>query len=374
MLSGLALALGYSSVTLLWTPSLSHGAHALLGSAAALATAVVVLLLVGTKRATLSAFAGGVLAAGAAQVLLAVVEIGTGFHVSTTFGASYLQEWNLDRIEDILGPIAIGTMGNPNDLGALFLLTISVLLSAEAFGLRLSIRTQWIAWLLATSAIVIGFTSLNDARGFQLGVLMLCGLHVLDRLRPQSRFRCLVGIAAIGVVLVLRLLYAWIRGGAPLAIGTSDSLRLNLLAQALQTTVESHGFGRGLGTEAALLETGALPINFHNVVAQLAAEAGIVIAGAYLLYLLSLLWRWLAVGRVAPFPDERVRLARASIAVGILIYGATSSGVLDSPLHWAFFVTPTLLAGVRPVRTPLVHLPAVETRSRLLNWRARRPA
>ena len=83
------------------------------------------------------------------------------------------------------------------------------------------------------------------------------------------------------------------------------------------------------------------------MVVQLAAELGLVVAGAFLAYLVWLVISWAFVTRSARLIGRDAAIARATLAVALLIYGVTSSGVLESPHYWAFFAVTALLTGRR---------------------------
>jgi len=370
MIVALIAGMAYATLTLLWTPDRSHGIHDVITVGLAVATPIALILLVERDRKVLAGFASGVLITGASQVLLTVVELTTGFHASTQFGAPFLAERNLERIEEVFGPVAIGTMGNPNDLGGLLLLTLAVFLNSGAYGLEIPTWARRLGWVFVTVSVVVGVTFLNDARGFRLGVLLLAAMQLADRwlVRPRLvRIPALAVFTVVAFFLTLLPIREWISavarlmtaGGSgagtaappelPPIVGESDSLRLELLSRAFKLTVDSFGFGRGIGTERALLASGELRINFHNVVAQLAAEVGIVIAAAFLVYLLALLWRWAFVTRSAQRQPLSTR-AKAGLALGLLLYGITSSGVLESPVLWGFFGATALLSGLNVSR------------------------
>lgn len=359
-------ALIYAAVTLIWAPSRPDGIHALLGIGVALATAVAIMLVVGCDLAAVAGLARGILWAGVLQVALTVVELTTGFHVSTQFGASYLESGQLTNIEQVYGPIAIGTLGNPNDLGAFLLLALAVFFSSAAFGVEMSQRARWAGWVVAIAAMVVGLGFLADARGFRLGLLLVGALHLVDRLLPNGpnllRIPALALSGLAAIVLTILPIRSWLVSfvdevgnlpstGPPIApppevITESDNVRVRLLMRAIQAVADSFGFGRGIGTEQAMLTSGELSINFHNVVAQLAAEVGVVVAVAYLMFLMAILVRWAFRTRGARELGSRLSLARATLTLAVFLYGAVSSGVLQSPLHWGFFAIIGLMAGL----------------------------
>jgi len=129
----------------------------------------------------------------------------------------------------------------------------------------------------------------------------------------------------------------------------SDALRLTLIADGFSSALLSGGFGRGLGAEKAMIDSGEIPLNFHNVFAQLAAELGLVVSAAFLTYLFALVLGWAFVTRSARAIGREAALARATLAAALLIYGVTSSGVLESPVYWAFLAANALLTAVGEV-------------------------
>ena len=359
MALALSAALAYAAITLIWTQNRAHGIHDLLTIGAALATAFTLLWLVRGDRWVLSGFAAGVLWAGGVQVVLAIVELITQYHFSTEFGSVYVLQGRVTRIEQVYGPIAFGTMGNPNDFGGLLLLTFAVFVGARAYGLVLGWGARVAGWIMAGAAILIGLGAMNDARGFRLSLLLVAAIYLLDRVLPKGpvlwRIPCLVllGVVALALtILPLELLFSLgaafdpssaVPGPPPPVVGESDNLRLTLIARAVQVAISTFGFGRGLGTERAMIDSDQIPLNFHNVVAQLAAELGIVIALAFVVYLLVILSRWAFLTRFTRARGLESSRAAAVLALVLVIYGLTASGVLDSPLYWTFFVAIPLL-------------------------------
>lgn len=183
--------------------------------------------------------------------------------------------------------------------------------------------------------------------------MTIAAMYAVDWLaqRYGAVFR-LVMLAALGLLAVLVFATLFI---VPLVNGSwtqsqdssSDMLRLELVAQALQESLNSFGFGRGLGAERALIESGAIPINFHNTFARLAAEVGLVIALAYVLYLLASIARWVFPGKAgADRGLADAAFARATVAVALLVWGVVSSGVLDSPAYWTVFAATAALMAI----------------------------
>lgn len=345
MIAILAAGCAYGLLTLLWTPNAAHGIHDLVTVAMALATGVAVILLAATDHRALPSFAAGLLIAAAIQVLIALAEVRSGVHLSHQFGAIALEEWQLSGIESLIGSTAWGTLGNPNDLGGFWLMSLAVFLSAGAYGLRLRKLGMVAWWGLIALGVYLGFTALADARAFRLGVAILVGMRVLDRLVPP---RSVLRVPAVVFTVAMALVWLILRGPvlleSTLAASQSDSLRLQLIESGLTTALVTGGFGRGIGAEKAQIDTGELVVNYHNVVAQLAAELGLVLAAGFLLYLLGLLTGWaLATKRARAIGDDAAR-ARASLAVSLMVYGFTSSGVLESPQYWAFFALTAVLA------------------------------
>lgn len=359
---GLALLVGWgwAAVTLIWTPNPQHGIHDLLAIGVALLTACALILLVGYDQRALAAFAAGFLAVGAAQVILALVEVALGFHVSSQFAAGYLQEHGIPSLEAVYGPVAFGTLGNPNDWGGFMLTVLAVLLAPKAYGLQLGRAAQAAAWCLAALGILIGLRALNDARGFRLGAALILGMYLIHRLRLVWAAR-VVGLILPGALSLYWSLAGfafnlkglpWLDGSSeqpggvspyPPLVTSSDRLRLELIGKSVQVALRSYGFGQGVGTESALIDSGEIPLNFHNVVAQLLAELGAVVALAFLGYLLVAFTRWAFAPGRGTTADSGAAFAKAGLAVALLLWGATASGVLDSPAYWTLFAVTALI-------------------------------
>lgn len=345
MLQAFALVMSYGAVSLLWAPDPLHGLHDLVTIGSASLTAVAVILTVRGDVRALRAFAVGVLIAGGLQVVIAIGEVSFGRHLSLKFGAEYVARLSLVSIEQLVGRSAWGSMGNPNDLGSFWLLVTAVCLSLGAFGLRLRLPRLILVGATLAASVAIGLTSLNDARAYRLGVVLLIGMYAVDRLLTPGRSALrapVVLLAWWGSVAMALLL-----GGALISAidDTSDAIRLDLMVSGFRSALLSGGFGLGLGAEKAMIDTGQIPMNFHNVGIQLAAELGFVIASAYVAYLVYVVTTWAFVTRSAREIGSEAAIARAMIAVALLIYGITSSGVLAAPDYWTFFAVTAVLAG-----------------------------
>ncbi len=348
MLQGFVAVMAYAAVTLLWAPDLAYGLKKLVIIGLALLTAIALILVVRGDRAALRSFALGVLMSGALQVIVATWEVATGRHLSLAFGAEYVAQWNLVDIEQAVGSVAWGSLGNPNDLGGYLLLATAVFITRGAFGVQFRPLELVLGWGLLLLAIVVSLTALDDARAFRLGLAALLAMHLLDRLLPPMRNPFRVPLVLIAVWAAIAAAALW--GGSflmALRAGGSDAQRLELISEGFSVALGTGGFGRGLGTERALIDSGAIPLNFHNVVVQLAAELGLVVAGVFLVYLVSLIISWALVTRSAQRMGREASLARATLGVALLIYGVTSSGVLESP-PYAALLAATVLLGVIP--------------------------
>lgn len=348
MLVALTLVLMYGAISVLWAPDVGHAVHGLVTISMALATAVAVILLVRGDLAALRAFGLGVLASGAVQVLLALGEVATGWHLTASFAADLVEQRGLGNVEELLGKVAWGSLGNPNDLGGYLLLTTAVFLSMGAFRIAMQRPVLVLGWGLLVVSVIVGATAMADARAYRLGLVVILSMHLFDRALTPGRTKLrvptvlLLGVA--GTVGLIWLGGALIQGAA--TIGASDTLRLGLIAQGLLAAIVSGGFGGGLGAEQSLIETGEIPTNYHNVVVQLASELGLVVAGAFLVYLIALVISWAFVTRSAQKLGREASIARATLAVALLVYGVTSSGVVDSPIYWAFFAATASLSAV----------------------------
>lgn len=352
MAVALLASLGYGLITLSWTPSPATGLHDVITIGLALASALALLLLVRDDVRVLRSYAVGLLWAAALQVAVAVVEVTTTLHLTYRFGQGTVEAAGQSRYEDIYGPIAYGSMGNPNDFGAFLTVGLAVFLAAGAYGIVLSRRQRIVGWIVVAAGVWVGFNYLANARGFQLVVLAFAAMYAVDRL--AQRYGAVVRVvvlAALGLLAVVVFALLFI---VPLVNGSwtqsqdssSDMLRLELVAQALQESLNSFGFGRGLGAEQVLIESGAISLNFHNTFARLAAEVGLVIAVAYVLYLLALIAKWAFPGKPSADRGPECRLARASAAVALLVWGVVVSGVLDSPAYWTVFAATAAVAAI----------------------------
>ena len=117
MVAIFACAFAYAALSVFWTADGAQGVLALVSLAAALLTGSVVLLLVRGDQRALAAFAGGVLVGALGQLLIALVEVRTGTHLTYQFGGTIFQDYGIRNIEALYGATAWGTLGNPNDLG-----------------------------------------------------------------------------------------------------------------------------------------------------------------------------------------------------------------------------------------------------------------
>lgn len=346
MIWALLGALVYAVLSLIWAPDVTHGIHDLITVGMALATGIALLLLVRCDGRTMGNFVAGLLLAGGLQVGLAVVEVTIGYHVSSGFGALYLEQWGLSSVEAVYGSVAWGTMGNPNDLSGFLLILTAVFLSVRAYGLQLRRGRLVLGFATTAVAIWIGLTALADSRAFRLGLVALIGMHLIDRLLTPSRTALRVPVTLLLGWAALAL--ALLKGGSIIHgitdAGASDALRLKLVSEGLGAALLSGGFGRGLGAEKASLDAGEITTNLHNILATLLMEFGFLVAAAFVTYLLVLLLSWAFVTRSARAIGAEAALARATLAVALLIYGVTSSGVIESPVYWTFFAATALLS------------------------------
>lgn len=348
MLQAFGAILAYGTLTLLWAPDLGHGLHDAVGIGLAIGTAAAVLLLVGGDRKALGSFAVGVLLAGGMQVAVALGEVVTGRHLSVAFGAEYVARFDLANIEQAIGATAWGSLGNPNDLAGFLLLATAIFLSMGAYGLALPKLGLVFGWGVLLLSAALGLAFMADARAYRLGVVAVLGMHITDRVltpgRTAWRAPTLLLMGGLGVTLAAAVGGSEVQ--AILSASQSDTLRLVLIKQGFETSLVSGGFGRGLGTEQAMLDSGKISTNFHNIEAQLAAELGLIVAASFLIYLLAMVVSWAFVTRSARAAGTAGALARATLAVALLVYGVTSSGVLQSPAYWTFFALTALLTGM----------------------------
>jgi len=361
LLQAFSIVMAYAAATLLWTPDLMYGLRAFVSIGAALLSATALVFLIRQDRLALQAFAWGVLISGGFQVCIAVWELQTAQHLTLSFAADYVKTWNLANIEQVIGKVAWGSLGNPNDLAGYLLLVLAVFFSRSAYGLKLRPIVLAIAWVLALLGIVVALTALDDARAFRIGLAAVLTMHLLDRLLTPRRSlqRMAVMSVALWVVIVAS---AW--GGSLLAAvrkSQSDGTRLDLILSGFRLSADTGGLGRGIGAENALVNSGTIPLNYHNVVVQLAAELGIFVAGALLLYFVWLGISWGFVTRSARRLGPEASLARATLALVLTIYGVTSSGVLESPHYGVFLAVTVVLAGLHRNPDDRFHLGASET-------------
>lgn len=114
-----------------------------------------------------------------------------------------------------------------------------------------------------------------------------------------------------------------------------------LRTRGFSTPQASGCFGRGLGAQQAMFDSGQIPLNHPNVVIQLTAELGSVVAVALLTTLAA---GRAFVTRAARVIGRKLAMAGGTLAVALLVYGITSSGVVESPDYGAFFALTALLA------------------------------
>lgn len=363
--------LAYAMVSVIWTPDKVQGLRVLITTAMALGSGIALLLLTGRDGRAFPAFSWGVLLAGLVQVVIAAWELATGNHLTDRFGASLIEAYGV-VVEALFGRVAWGSMGNPNDLAGFFLLAIALFLSQRAFGLRLKRLQMMVGSAAVFAAIWIGFTSLADARAFQIGLVFVAAMHLLDRALPQGRTTA-VRTTIVLLVGWLALAFLLFRGESALnrivESGGGDGLRLDLVSTAFKNAYLSGGFGRGLGAEEFMLDSGEIATNLHNIVATLANDLGLIVAAMFVMYLLSLFLSWaFAIHSALAFGGQEAALARATLAVVLILYGATSSGVLGSPVYWTFFAATVLISrtngdsarpcrnGARPRPAPVLAL------------------
>lgn len=333
----LTCLLVYATTTLLWTPNFASGSNVLVGIALALFTALLVVATVNGDSRAFRALIIGVLSGGLLQVSIAIWELVTDNHLaSPTFGVASAESGVFLTSN---GQVAWGTLGNPNDLGG-FLLLVALLWinrSAATLGVHGLLRIG--GYLLVAAIVLIGLTSLQDARAFRFGLLALLLMWGFDRLVPMGRgptrrsLGLLIAMAMAAVTLVVLTSLTVDR------FGPSDALRIQLIGRGLFEGLSNAGFGRGVGSASYLVESGELPTNLHNVFAQLSMEFGLPIAMAFSLLLVRWVLAWLLETQSGmAIGQDRARL-RAGIAVTLAVYGATSSGVLESPVYWLGFAT-----------------------------------
>ncbi len=292
--------LGYTLISLVWTPDRAHGIDSLISIALAVSSGVSVLLLFRTDVMAPASFAAGALVAFGLQVAIAIFEVQTGFHLTQRFGATYLKQWGITNVEAVFGSIAWGTVGNPNDLGGYFLLSMTLFVSARAYGLVLTRAQKLSMWMTVFGALAVGLTSLADARSFRLGVAIVVALHILDRALPAGgslRASSVMIVLACGVAGYAR----WASGGSgisALITASENGDRLTLISSGLSESLRTGGLGLGVGAQKALIDSRQLPTNFHNAAVELAAELGVVVGGLFLVYLVWLLVSWALVHAV----------------------------------------------------------------------------
>jgi hypothetical protein len=112
----------------------------------------------------------------------------------------------------------------------------------------------------------------------------------------------------------------------------------------MREVVESGGIGRGIGFEYLLIETGEIPTNLHNTVLAVAVELGLVPALLLGGYLVGTVLSWSFQGQVAREEGPQASLARASVALALLLAVVVSSSVLFSPLFWSMLALTSVSA------------------------------
>jgi len=330
--------LGYATLSAVWAADSELALTSALLLAIAMASGLAVFLVVGREREALISLILGVSASLGLQVCIALVELRTGQHLSREFGSSAVSQWSLVRIEDLTGPVAWGTLGNPNDLGGFFLLAIAVVPALGTHGVKLGRLSRLVLGITLVFAAVIGLTELQDARAFRLGLLALGVIHLLDRVIPREPVlrAASVFISIAGVILLLRGVGS-LRQMQAVSWSQSDDLRLELAITVLGLALRSGGVGMGIGAESSLIKAGQIPTNFHNFTLQIAVELGFVVAGMLLLYVARPLVRWaMGHGLGDGVGGRAVARDRAGLAVALLAGGVAPSGVIETSHYWAF--------------------------------------
>jgi O-antigen ligase len=236
--------------------------------------------------------------------------------------------------------------------------------------------TKRIGWLLLLAAavplgITAAYTSSRSAILYPLAILALSAL-IKVRVGHTGALRIIKGLRAISAIALLCLaIPQWIsppvaqsattgieRLVSSAVEGKSASVRLQLLAVALQATAEHPLTGSGVGSVPLQslrhgdVVTGSgfgVAEHFHNVIANWLVEFGIPVA----LLACFLLWRWLrAVLRETLLPEQLLGLFL------LIIIGLHS--LLEYPLWYSFFLAPVaLILGALDPRTKTIELSRV---------------
>lgn len=357
----------FSAMSMIWAPDTAVATRRLVALGTALAFAGLLAYLVGNSVKLFRAMVYGCVVAMASQAFIAVWEIRSGSHLTYTFDTQTI--WNSQlSYADIYGSIAWGTLGNPNELAGFLLFAIALLI-----GTRLSVGINQGAWLASLPviglAVVIGWTSAADARGFRMGVCGLGLIVLLDWIRRRARSSGLA--ATISPLAVVIALVVWLTLRPDLLGNSSgnagsDELRVRLLKAGLSNGLDNMGLGNGLGSEAVLIESGQLETNLHNVFAAAANDLGIFAMSALLVYLSLPLLAWLFDARGAS--ARRPILLRCLVAWALLIQGFVASSVLLSPWYWVGIAVLAMAHGfggsLSPTSTPTVRIPTTGPRLR----------
>jgi len=346
----LLATIGFSAISLSWTPDISAGIQTLGGFIMAVSSGISLLLLIGDRSEHLRPFAHGLLVSWCLHGTIALYEILTERHLISPYGG-ILAVYQTTRIEDVIGSVAWTTFGNPNELGVFFLLAISLLATRKTVGLDTRRRYAFVIFLLVAVSVYIGQSSLDDARAFRVGIIAI----TIVRFVPLSiAHRQAVGVFFLsGWIVVLAALL-----DSPLSSAASNlfqNVRLDprypLAARGILSSLQRAGLGLGIGSESWLIESGVIPTNFHNIYVRVLVELGLVPALLLATFTVAPILRWLLTSTTEARKNRRVQASRAMMAIAVITGGVTSSSVLANPIWFSFLVLLVVPLGVATVNS-----------------------
>jgi O-antigen ligase len=274
------------------------------------------------------------------RLVLVLAVVGTGVCLYSLGGAGDIQAALPGA--GVVGNRASGIFQSPNQLG-----TFSGLLMFVGLGLALGARTRWervvgsACLLSATAALLISLS-----RGAWIGAGL--GLAVFVLLSPRARRVVPAVLAAGGILIPLVLavtapqLFAVVAARAAALVqvdANPEDARPLIYQEAVRQIVERPWTGQGPGNYPLVLESAhsAAPsvavLHAHNVMLQVAAEAGIPAAVLLVVFTLSVARSVLLARSRLPAPDRDLLMG---LAAGLVV--VMGQGLFDFTLG-----NPTLL-------------------------------
>lgn len=283
---------------------------------------------------------------------IAVWELTTGQHLPS----SAVERAGQGQLQGI----AISTFGNQNNYAAFLLLTAPFLFWSHAASRFRTLRAFYAACLLLLPGLLV----LTASRVSLLGLAAEVGLLWLMVPRYRSRllaYFLVLGGLGLAVVqyleLELRMLYelSVVLEGGGVGGGGSIAKRWNLLLAGLWLLVGSSGLGIGPGGFEVLFrqrqvpfDTGGL-VNPHNFWIEVLSQYGVLIFGAFVLWVVYLALQVEQARRRAPVTREALETRRVTetILVGLAGYmfaALANSTYMTQSTNWMFWASVVVMA------------------------------